>query len=58
MRISQGKGGSNNKLRRKMILSVDLNNKTNNIKNMTQLNDINNNIKLISDTHMDTNKII
>ena len=59
MRISQGKSGSNNKLRRKMILSVDLNNKKNNLKNMTQINDINNNIKLITDTHLDnTNKNI
>ena len=58
MRILQGKSGPNNKLRRKMILSVDLNNKKNNIKNISQINDINNNIKLISDVHMDNNKII
>jgi hypothetical protein len=58
MKISQGKSGSNNKLRREMILLVDSNNKTNNIKNITQINDINNKLKLISDSHMDTNKNI
>ena len=53
-----GKSGvnnySNNKLRRKMILSVDLNNKKN-IKNMSQY-DINNNIKLITDNEIKTNE--
>jgi hypothetical protein len=58
MKISQGKSGSNNKLRREMILLVDSNNKTNNIKNITQINDISNKLKLISDSHMDTNKNI
>jgi hypothetical protein len=58
MKISQGKSGSNNRLRREMILLVDSNNKTNNIKNITQINDINNKLKLISDSHMDTNKNI
>ena len=59
-RIIQGKNGSNNysnnKLRRKMILSVDMANKKNNIKNISQINDINNNLKLISDAHIDNNK--
>ena len=49
-----GKSGvnnySNNKLRRKMILSVDMNNKKN-IKNMSQY-DINNNIKLITNNEI------
>ena len=62
MRIAQGKSGSNNysnnKLRRKMILSVDLKNKNNNIKNISQINDINNNLKLITDTHIENNKNI
>lgn len=60
MRIAQGKNGSNNysnnKLRRKMILSVDMKNKTNNMKNISQINDINNNIKLITDDHLVNNK--
>lgn len=52
MRNSQGKSGSNNysnnKLRRKMILSVDMNNKSK--KNISQINDNNNNnLKLIKD---------
>jgi hypothetical protein len=63
IRIAQTKNGlhnySNNKLRRKKILSVDINNsKKNNIKNVSQLN-INNNLKLITDTHnehLDINK--
>ena len=61
-RMIQGKSGSNNysnnKLRRKMILSVDMANKKNNIKNISQINDINNNLKLISDVHIDNNKNI
>ena len=60
IRISQAKNGlnnySNNKLRRKMILSVDMNNKKNNIKNISQLNEVNNNLKLITDTHIENNK--
>lgn len=52
MRNSLGKSGSNNysnnKLRRKMILSVDMNNKSK--KNISQINDNNNNnLKLIKD---------
>ena len=61
-RIVQGKSGSNNysnnKLRRKMILSVDMANKKNNIKNISQINDINNNLKLISDVHINNKKNI
>ena len=54
MRNSQGKSGSNNysnnKLRRKMILSVDMNNKSK--KNISQINDNNNNnLKLIKDNN-------
>ena len=58
MKISQGKSGSNHKLRRKIILLIYSNNKTYNIKNITKINDIKNNLKLISDSYMDTNKII
>ena len=46
---------SNNKLRRKMILSVDINNKKN-VKNISQY-DLNNNIKFITDVQSDNNKI-
>lgn len=54
MRNNQGKSGSNNysnnKLRRKMILSVDMNNKSK--KNISQINDNNNNnLKLIKDNN-------
>ena len=59
-RIAQGKSGSNNysnnKLRRKMVLSVDMNNKKNNMKNISQINEINNNLKLITDAHNEINK--
>ena len=58
IRISQVKNNSknysNNKLRRKKILSVDINNKKNNIKNISQMN--NNNLKLITDAPIDNNK--
>ena len=61
LRISQGKNGlsnvsNNNNLRRKMILSVDMNNKKNIGLNISQLNDININLKLINDTHIENNK--
>ena len=50
---SYGKGGdnnySNNKLRRKMILSVDINNNKKSNKNISQYDLNNNNIKLITD---------
>ena len=56
---SYGKSGvnnySNNKLRRKMILSVDINNKLNG-KNISQ-NDLNNNIKYITDVQSDNNNL-
>ena len=60
-KMIQGKNGSNNysynKLRRKMVLSVDLNNKKNNIKNISQINDINNNLKLVTDIQMENQRI-
>ena len=43
---------SNNKLRRKMILSVDINNNKKSIKNMSQY-DLSNNIKFITDIQSD-----
>ncbi len=62
MRISQGKSGSNNysnnKLRRKIVLSVNMKNKKNNMKNISQINEINNNLKLITDVHNEINKNI
>ena len=58
IRISQVKNNSknysNNKLRRKKILLVDINSKKNNIKNISQMN--NNNLKLITDAPIDINK--
>ena len=60
-KMIQGKNGSNNysynKLRRKMVLSVDLNNKKNNIKNISQINDINNNLKLVTDIQIENQRI-
>ena len=41
-----------------MVLSVDMNNKKNNMKNISQINEINNNLKLITDVHNEINKNI